>query len=231
LSGVIVEGDEGHYDAVSKGFARSTGEIMGWLNSSDVLLPNSLSVVNEVFETFPSIEWLTSRVHCFMDQRGRLVQAGIHNGFEKESFLLGEHLPEYSKAVTMTFIMQECTFWRRSLWEKAGSRLDCHWRAAADFELWTRFFQHAELWSVSAPLGAFRRHPDQLSDASFSLYLREGAQILDRLGSRPQPPIKQAFRVKLRNSRLRRLAYAIGWLKPAPLCLYEPEKGWVQTRF
>ena len=37
LQGWISEPDKGVYDALNKGFARSTGEIMGWLNASDML--------------------------------------------------------------------------------------------------------------------------------------------------------------------------------------------------
>ena len=41
--------DQGQYDAINQGFAKSTGEIMGWLNADDMLLPNSLFVIAEVF--------------------------------------------------------------------------------------------------------------------------------------------------------------------------------------
>src|SRR5437868_3021326 len=38
----VSERDKGQTNAINKGFARSTGEIMGWLNSDDLLLPNAL---------------------------------------------------------------------------------------------------------------------------------------------------------------------------------------------
>src|ERR1700730_6856376 len=39
ISRVVSEPDEGHYDAINKGFAISTGQVMGWLNSSDIYFP------------------------------------------------------------------------------------------------------------------------------------------------------------------------------------------------
>ena len=47
LSGWVSEPDGGQYDAVNKGFARTTGEIMGWINSDDFYLPGALSIVHE----------------------------------------------------------------------------------------------------------------------------------------------------------------------------------------
>jgi len=55
------ESDRGMYDAINKGFARSTGELMGWISATDLLHPGSLSVVGGVFRRFPKVEWITGR--------------------------------------------------------------------------------------------------------------------------------------------------------------------------
>jgi hypothetical protein len=39
----------GLYDALNNGFSHSTGDIMGWLNASDLLHTNGLFVVGSVF--------------------------------------------------------------------------------------------------------------------------------------------------------------------------------------
>src|SRR5713226_4274322 len=41
--------NQGLYAALNAGFARSTGEIMGWLNSSDLLQGNGLFTVGSIF--------------------------------------------------------------------------------------------------------------------------------------------------------------------------------------
>src|SRR5690554_1297714 len=49
----VSERDGGQYDAIQKGFQRSTGEIMAWLNSDDMYTPWALSIVAELFTRFP----------------------------------------------------------------------------------------------------------------------------------------------------------------------------------
>jgi glycosyltransferase involved in cell wall biosynthesis len=72
------EPDEGLFDALNKGFARSTGDVMGWLNASDMLQLNGLMVVDGVLGAFPQIEWITGRPTKFSETGpiGRFHQAG-----------------------------------------------------------------------------------------------------------------------------------------------------------
>jgi glycosyltransferase involved in cell wall biosynthesis len=61
ISWWISHRDNGVYDALNNGFAHSTGDIMGWLNASDLLHTNGLFVVGSVFASLPAVEWLTGR--------------------------------------------------------------------------------------------------------------------------------------------------------------------------
>src|SRR5713226_10002943 len=61
LASWVSQPDKGVYDALNTGFARSTGDIMGWLNASDQLHIKSLFVVGSVFAALPSVEWITGR--------------------------------------------------------------------------------------------------------------------------------------------------------------------------
>jgi cellulose synthase/poly-beta-1,6-N-acetylglucosamine synthase-like glycosyltransferase len=57
----ISQRDHGVYDALNTGFAQSTGSIMGWLNSSDLLHTSGIFVVGSVFGSLPNVEWITGR--------------------------------------------------------------------------------------------------------------------------------------------------------------------------
>src|ERR1035437_8512433 len=54
------EPDQGQYDAINKGFARSTGHIMAWINADDMFFPWTFQLVADVFSMFPDVSWITS---------------------------------------------------------------------------------------------------------------------------------------------------------------------------
>jgi glycosyltransferase involved in cell wall biosynthesis len=150
ISGWSSEPDKGMYDAINKGFARTSGEIMGWISATDQLHIGGLSVVGSIFRDFPEVEWITARRTVF-NEEGVVVRVDPLMRWSRFRFLLGG---------SNRHIQQESTFWRRSLWERAGGHLDAAWRYASDFELWVRFFRHAQLYTVDSLIGGFREHRD-----------------------------------------------------------------------
>ena len=177
----VSEHDGGQYEAINKGFAHTTGEIMGWLNSDDKYVPWTFSTLAEITSSLPQVEWLTSVFHLFWDERGRAVGCEEHAGFSRDLVLSGGTLPG-SGWPAWTFVQQESTFWRRSLWEKAGGQLDARWSLAGDFELWLRFAQQAELYSVPTPLAGFRRHENQKTSGHMDEYIRQAKEAFAQAG-------------------------------------------------
>lgn len=167
LAHIIHEPDTGHANALNKGFRRSTGEVMCWINSDDILLPGALKRVGEVFRQLPNVVWLTG-------QRNTINESGDYlppHPFKRWSwvrFLCGDY----------RHIQQESTFWRRSLWLQAGGYLDERLKLANDFELWIRFFRFALLHSVDVPLGAFRVRSGQRSVAHYAEYEKECESVM-----------------------------------------------------
>jgi hypothetical protein len=142
----VSEKDGGHAHAINKGFSRSTGEIMAWINSDDMYVPWTLATVAEVFSSMPEVRWITG-TSAMWNERGAMTRTReqLKNRFD---FILDRGW----------CIQQESTFWRRSLWEDAGAALDETYPCLCDAGLWARFFAHTELCSVRGVLGGYRLH-------------------------------------------------------------------------
>ena len=160
----VSEPDRGHAAAINKGFAHTSGEIMCWINSSDLYYPWTLETVRQIFTDLPQVQWIKGLPTEFGSSAGpKGVGRNYHNRYD---FLAGNY----------RWIQQESVFWRRSLWERAGGRLNEDLRYAADFDLWLRFFRLAELHHVTTILGGFRIHGDRLGAAD--KYRPEAASLL-----------------------------------------------------
>ena len=187
------EPDKGQYDAINKGFSKATGDVMAWLNSDDTFNPWTFQVVGNIFSSLPEVEWISSLFPTGMDDKGEVFTCYYLDGFSRDGFQKGEN---YSgkHANFKGFIQQESTFWRRSLWERAGARVDNTLQYAGDFELWARFYQHGELYGIPSPLAAFRMHQNQKTTQHLDLYLKEAQVIFERYGGELPGRLESTYR-------------------------------------
>jgi glycosyltransferase involved in cell wall biosynthesis len=163
--------DGGQASALNDGFARCTGEIMGYLNSDDLLLPGALAAVARYFVLHPECDVVYGH-RVIIDDAGREVGRWILPPHDDEALGWADYVP------------QETLFWRRRIWEKAGARIaDLHF--AMDWELLLRF-REAGARMVRLPrfLGAFRVHHAQKTIAAQALGLSEIERLRAQQGRR-----------------------------------------------
>lgn len=194
----ISEPDNGLYDALQKGFEKSTGEIMTWINSDDILHVHSFKTVNETFEKYYFIHWITG-LCSQIDENGRNIGANNILKWSRLDYLMGNY----------KFIQQEGTFWKRDLWEKAGSYIDKSFKLAGDYDLWNRFFLFEKLYSINSILASFRvRKTNQLSLDMIQYHTEVERSFISRLCDNDHIVLKI---IKLKNKRERLLKIPILW--------------------
>lgn len=197
--------DDGFIHALQRGFDQSSGEIMAWLNSDDLYFPGSLFAVAEIFTQFKTVNWVMGMPAEWTDRGFSIARATLpYARWSRRRYLTWD----------FQFIMQEATFWRRSLWDQAGGNLDSKLSIAVDAELWARFFRHAKLYTTSALLGGFRfRRGEQKSREHLEDYLGECKSVILRERKR------LSFLQRICLSLLRPLAFCTGipWYLDLPI--------------
>lgn len=149
--------DNGQANAINLGFAHTTrGEIMAYLNSDDLLLPGSLNYVAAYFAANPDVDVVYGH-RVIINPEGKEVGRWV--------------LPNHSDRMLVwaDYVPQETLFWRRSIWDKAGGKIDESFQFALDWDLLLRF-REAGAKFVRLPrfLGAFRVHETQKTSADLA---------------------------------------------------------------
>jgi glycosyltransferase involved in cell wall biosynthesis len=148
----IIEKDNGQSDALNKGFKVCTGDILAYLNSDDCYPDKStITKVVSYFEQYPDVDVIYGQRDT-IDADGRFLYCMPYRPFSKKSIYISDYIP------------QECTFWRRNIFEKSGSYVDDTFDFAMDYELWLRFLKHDAIFlSVTDLFGLFRSYEGQKS--------------------------------------------------------------------
>lgn len=137
--------DNGQSDAIRCGFEKSTGDILAWVNSDDLLLPNSLAHVAEMFKCNP----------------GKHFLAGGHIDIDKDNNTLWCHwpvLPSFEKLLLVGFYLgQPACFWSREIYNSVGG-LDPSIQFIMDQDLFLRILKKNSSMVTNRLLACFRHH-------------------------------------------------------------------------
>jgi glycosyltransferase involved in cell wall biosynthesis len=125
------EKDNGQTDAINKGLALAKGEIMAYLNSDDVYVPDALRKVAEFFNKNPDESFLY----------------GLGNFIDTNGDFLGEYPtkqmdnPSLFRACGVT---QPAAFWKRKVLDTIGP-FSVELQYAMDYDYWIRVSRHFKL--------------------------------------------------------------------------------------
>ena len=191
LTFAVSEKDEGHVDAIDKGFARISGEIMAYVNSDDLLEVGALRFVGDFFSRHPDVDVIYGH-RVIIDEAGNEIGRWVSPRFNLSLLKIVDYIP------------QETLFWRRSIYEKIGG-LDRKWYFAMDWDLALRFASAgARIARVPYFLGRFRVHASQKTEVLANTVARTDIEALRirELGFSPDPPAIEACYRRLKRESL-----------------------------
>lgn len=175
LAGWESQPDGGQSQAINLGFAHTTGEIMAWLNSDDMLVPGAVHTIVDYFNRHPEVDVVYGD-RLLIDENDMEIGRWIMPGHDSEVLSWADYVP------------QETLFWRRRIWDRVGGQIDESFKFAMDWDLLVRFREAgARFAHIPKFLGAFRIHQQQKTSAAINeIGHREMARIRERvLGHKP----------------------------------------------
>jgi glycosyltransferase involved in cell wall biosynthesis len=147
----VFEADTGPADGLNKGFALATGEVFGFVNSDDKLLPGALTCVARAFEARPGVDVITGCGY-FIDVHGGLQRRIVPSRFAPWLYARG--------AVT---VFQQGTFFRRTSFEQVNG-FNPENRIAWDGELFLDMRLNGACFArIGDNLALFRLHADSIT--------------------------------------------------------------------
>ena len=174
----ISEPDNGQADAINKGFIKSTGAYLGWLNSDDILYPSAIFRVVEAFRLKPDADMIYGDI-----EQGESLEREVRP-------LKGEQIEFSEMLKTLRVpIPQQGSLWRRTVIESVGL-LDYRWNVVLDREFYTRVAEKFHVHYLPGPLGFFRNHELSKSISQGEDWLSELPQMYKEYFERKDLPHK-----------------------------------------
>lgn len=131
--------DSGQSAAIAEGWAKTPGDILGWLNADDILMPGALAEARAVFASEPGLDMACGHSAVIDDQQR---MTGYQWTVE----------PPGPRILETNIISQPSCFFKRAACEKAGG-LDESLHYTMDWDLWIRLFRSgAKAGFIDAPL-------------------------------------------------------------------------------
>jgi glycosyltransferase involved in cell wall biosynthesis len=156
LTGWVSETDAGYADALAKGFARATGEVLCWINAGDMYLSGAFDAARKLMAEDRDMIFGDD---FYIDEDNKVLS--YSHGWVPDlrmAMLYGGWTP-----------LQDACFWRRDLYLKIGG-IDRSLRYAADYDLFLRMALAGRIGYVPLAFSAFRRHAGQKSVSGSAAY-------------------------------------------------------------
>jgi glycosyltransferase involved in cell wall biosynthesis len=198
----IIEKDKGQSDAVNKGVARATGEIIAWLNSDDTYTPGALRAAGEYLAAHPDIAAVYGDAD-YIGEDDRFIAECVH--LERWSH---HRLVHYSD-----FIVQPACVFRKAAFDAVGG-LDVDIHYPMDYDLWLRMAGAGQKFAyIPKKLAHFRWFGENKTAVGGMARMDEIKRIAMRAGASGLPAYNK---LELINQLLAGALGDLSKIKPLP---------------
>jgi glycosyltransferase involved in cell wall biosynthesis len=225
----VSERDQGHADAINKGITRSSGPIVGWLNSDDIYYPGALATVLEFFDAHPDVD----------------VVYGDAQHIDEYDAVIDKYPTEpwnWDRLLEICFISQPAAFLRRRAFDRWGL-MDPALRQSMDYEYWIRLGKqgvrftylpellaatrlHSEAFTVGSRVAChtainnfMRRHFGKTPDRWIFNYAHA---VVETKGFRRTEPLRFALALSLVS-----LYASLRWNRSISRNILQTTRGWI----
>lgn len=165
----ISEPDRGQTDAINKGMALVKGEVLAYLNSDDILLPDALQKAVAFFKVYPECDMVYGNAD-YIDIDGKVTGA----------YATAEY--SFERLMQDCCVCQPAAFWRRRIAERVGP-FNAELQTAMDYEYWLRIANSGGIiYHTSEKLAQSRLHQDAKTLAMRGTIYQEIFQICEEQG-------------------------------------------------
>jgi glycosyltransferase involved in cell wall biosynthesis len=180
ITGWGSEKDAGYADALAKGFAHASGDILCWINASDMYLSGALDAARRMLSD--DLDMIFGD-DFYIDRDSRVLS--YSRGWVPDlrtAMLYGGWTP-----------LQDACFWRRGLYQNIGG-IDLSLQFAADYDLFLRMALAGRTGYVPLTFSAFRQHSGQKSISGSAAYQEERKRVRAReIDAYKSGPVLKAF--------------------------------------
>lgn len=144
----VSEKDSGQANAINKAFAKANGEILMWLNSDDILMPNVLHFIAEQYIEKGDGIYFGNCIHFKENSNGNLYSSGsnVTASYNTIPLELGDT------------IIQPSSFWSKNVWFQNGILME-EFHFGFDWEWFLRAKRYnIPFYSINKPISLYRIH-------------------------------------------------------------------------
>ncbi len=171
---VIHERDNGQSDAINKGFLAATGELMGWINSDDILYPDCVEKIVNLYRQHPEGAVYYGEVLHQINETGTVIATRPVPIPNRQSLLMHNYE-----------LAQQGSFYPAHLVRKVGY-LNEEIHYCMDLDLWLKLLNYGPIYACTGkPIAGFRIWGQTKTSTGGTKFLDNIREVLLKHGASP----------------------------------------------